>query len=389
MLRNFCFPAKQNIPSIVSIVQTEKVILLTYEYPPTRGGAGIYCEELGYAASDIGFNLEVWPPLGSASSTEVESSPLPFEGSQGLLSSFRLMLETRRRIKNLSNPFLLHLAEPGALRAFLRFRSLLKPLPPYLVTIHGSELIRFTKHSWERLLFRKTLSEAKLIHVLSSYNQKSLLQFCPESRDLIKQIPGAAARNVLPQRDPVQQSERTVKILCVGRIHPRKGQDKLIKAVNQLPEHLRKKIELCFVGPVVDQSFRRNIEQDANRTSCEIHFLGELSDKELREQYKRADLFSLTSMPRKNSIEGFGFVYLEASSHGLPILAHRVGGVEDAVGHEETGLLVDPLSETDLCHSLERLVSDNHLRSKLGEQGRRWANRHSWKRVAEKLYGES
>jgi glycosyltransferase involved in cell wall biosynthesis len=175
----------------------------------------------------------------------------------------------------------------------------------------------------------------------------------------------------------------------VGRIHPRKGQDKLIKAVNQLPEHLRKKIELCFVGPVVDQSFRRNIEQDANRTSCEIHFLGELSDKELREQYKRADLFSLTSMPRKNSIEGFGFVYLEASSHGLPILAHRVGGVEDAVGHEETGLLVDPLSETDLCHSLERLVSDNHLRSKLGEQGRRWANRHSWKRVAEKLYGES
>ena len=84
MLRNFCFPAKQNIPSIVSIVQTEKVILLTYEYPPTRGGAGIYCEELGYAASDVGFNFEVWPPLDSASSTEVKSSlrygiPRPIE----------------------------------------------------------------------------------------------------------------------------------------------------------------------------------------------------------------------------------------------------------------------------------------------------------------------
>ena len=389
MLRNFCFPAKQNIPSIAAIVQTEKVILLTYEYPPTRGGAGIYCEELGYAASDIGFNLEVWPPLGSASSIGVRSSPLPFEGSQGLWSSFRLMWETRRRIKNLSNPFFLHLAEPGALRAFLRFRSLLKPLPPYLVTIHGSELIRFTKNKWERLLFRKTLSEAKLIHVLSSFNQKSLLQFCPESSDLIKQVPGAPARNVLPQRDPVKKSGQILKILCVGRIHPRKGQDKLIKAVNQLPEHLRKKIELSLVGPVVDQSFYRSIEKDANRSSSEIHFLGELSEKELRDQYKRSDLFSLTSIPRKSSIEGFGFVYLEASSHGLPVLANRVGGVEDAVRHEETGLLVDPLSEIDLCHSLERLISDDPLRCKLGENGKRWANRHSWKKVAEKLYGGS
>ena len=389
MLRNFCFPAKQNIPSIAATVRTEKIILLTYEYPPTRGGAGIYCEELGFAASDIGFNLEVWPPLGSVSSTKVNCSPLPFHGSQGLWSSFRLMWETRRRIKNLSNPFLLHLAEPGALRAFLRFRRLLKPLPPYLVTVHGSELIRFTRHSWECLLFRRTLSEAKLIHVLSSYNQKSLLQFCPEANDLIKQIPGAPARNVSPQKEPIKNAKETLKILCVGRIHPRKGQDKLIKAVNQLSEHLRNKIELCFVGPVVDQSFRRNIQQDANRTSCKIHFLGELSDKELREQYYRSDLFSLTSMPRKNSIEGFGFVYLEASSHGLPILAHRVGGVEDAVRHEETGLLVDPLSETDLCHSLERLISNHLLRSKLGENGRIWANRHSWKKVAEKLYGGS
>ena len=72
----------------------------------------------------------------------------------------------------------------------------------------------------------------------------------------------------------------------------------------------------------------------------------------------------------KDSIEGFGFVYLEASSHGLPILAHRIGGVEDAVRHEETGLLVDPLSEADLCNSLERLVSDNELRAKLGENGK-------------------
>ena len=96
-----------------------------------------------------------------------------------------------------------------------------------------------------------------------------------------------------------EKSEETVNILCVGRIHPRKGQDKLINAVNQLPERLRKKTQLCFVGPVVDQSFYRSLEQNAKSSGCEIIFLGELSDGELREQYERADVFGLTSMPRK------------------------------------------------------------------------------------------
>ena len=367
----------------------EKIIILTYEYPPTRGGAGIYCEELGFAAANAGFDLEVWSPFESSRSDELKDYPLPFKGSQSLCSSFRIMLEARKRISQIHSPFLLHVAEPGALRAFLRFRWFLKPLPPYLITIHGSELLRFTGNRFECRLFRKTLAESKSIHVLSSFNRRSLLQFCPAAKDLIKMIPGAPARKVLPTMIQGEKSEETVNILCVGRIHPRKGQDKLINAVNQLPEHLRKKTRLCFVGPVVDQSFYRSLEQDAKRSGCEIMFLGELSDGELREQYERADVFGLTSMPRKDSIEGFGFVYLEASSHGLPILAHRIGGVEDAVRHEETGLLVDPLSEADLCNSLERLVTDSELRAKLGENGKKWANHHSWRKVAEKLYESS
>ena len=129
----FLLSAKQNIPSIVSIVQTEKVILLTYEYPPTRGGAGIYCEELGYAASDVGFNFEVWPPLDSASSTEVKSSPLPFMGSQGLLSSFRLIMETSRRIKNLSNPFSCILQNLAPFEPSYAFAPCLNPFRPTLL----------------------------------------------------------------------------------------------------------------------------------------------------------------------------------------------------------------------------------------------------------------
>jgi glycosyltransferase involved in cell wall biosynthesis len=61
-------------------------------------------------------------------------------------------------------------------------------------------------------------------------------------------------------------------------------------------------------------------------------------------------------MPRAKSVEGFGFVYLEASSHGLPIIAHRIGGVEDAVKDGETGILTNPERPKELKDALEALI---------------------------------
>ena len=55
-------------------------------------------------------------------------------------------------------------------------------------------------------------------------------------------------------------------------------------------------------------------------------FTGDLLDQELQQAYNEADFFALTSIPRTKSVEGFGFVYLEASAHGLPIIAHKTGG---------------------------------------------------------------
>jgi phosphatidylinositol alpha-1,6-mannosyltransferase len=62
-----------------------------------------------------------------------------------------------------------------------------------------------------------------------------------------------------------------------------------------------------------------------------VRFLGNLPDAELDRVYAQADVFALTSIDHGHSVEGFGLVYLEASAHGLPVVAHRVGGVAEAV----------------------------------------------------------
>jgi glycosyltransferase involved in cell wall biosynthesis len=86
------------------------------------------------------------------------------------------------------------------------------------------------------------------------------------------------------------------------------------------------------------------------------------------------------------SVEGFGLVYLEAAAHGLPVVAHDVGGVADAVIDGVTGLLVPPERPLQLAAAFEKLIHDPALRRRLGTAGREWAGRNCWRKSAEALF---
>ena len=365
-----------------------KIILITHEYPPQRGGAGVYCEELGFAASKQSINFEIWAPAGTPINDGAKVKKMPHKGSQDWSCSWSLLKFIK---KNRYSAKYLHVADPGSLRAMIRLGWLLSNLPPLIITIHGSELLRFTRFRAERFLFRRILKRAQKIHVLSRHNEERLKEFCPESSKNILRIPGAPARRVLPleyntQENEEKQSKDTITLLCVGRIHPRKGQFELIQAICQLSTDTQKKLIFRIAGPVIKKSYFEKLKRLAGKTDCRIEFLGDLNDSELRDEYENSDLFALTSIPQKKSIEGFGFVYLEASAHGLPVIAHRTGGVEDAVVDGETGFLANPNDLTDLSQKIELLVKDEEMRKRMGARGKEWASTHIWGEVASRLY---
>jgi len=78
-----------------------------------------------------------------------------------------------------------------------------------------------------------------------------------------------------------------------------------------------------------------------------------------------ADVVALPSLQ-----EGLGVAALEAMAAGRPVVASRVGGLAEAVVHEETGLLVPPGDPTALATALARLARDPGLRARLGAAGR-------------------
>jgi phosphatidylinositol alpha-1,6-mannosyltransferase len=63
-------------------------------------------------------------------------------------------------------------------------------------------------------------------------------------------------------------------------------------------------------------------------------------------------------------------VFVEAGAAGVPVVAGRAAGALDAVGHEESGLLVDPDDPADIADAIVRLITDPELARRLGQSGR-------------------
>jgi phosphatidylinositol alpha-1,6-mannosyltransferase len=131
-------------------------------------------------------------------------------------------------------------------------------------------------------------------------------------------------------------------VLTVGRLHPRKGQLETLEALQALAPRFRQKIEYWIVGGHSKSNYEHTLRERAAGSDLKVRFFGELPDDELDRVYDRADIFAMTSIDYRHSIEGFGLVYLEAAAHGLPVVAHTIGGVAEAVVDGVTGLCVPP-----------------------------------------------
>jgi len=362
--------------------------MLTMEYPPMRGGAGVYCHELARSFSQTNQNLTVLGPKIESLPGDADYQEIPTNGSQDWSCSWKV----GSFLKDLNfSQTTLHLAEPGALRAWVRFGWRCPSPKKLFITLHGSEIPKFSQNFWERKLFIRTLNKANKIHLLSRHNRDALLKLCPDLNTEIVIQPGAPAKEVMPVGKvnrfyrPMQDG---ITLLSVGRLHPRKGQLELLQAIKLLPDPIKKYLTCRFIGPLTKKGYSKKIMSLSRHVGCKVEFLGNLTNMEIREEYKLADLFALTSMPMANSVEGLGFVYLEASAHGLPILAHRTGGVEDAVLDNQTGILCNPTKRDELAKQLNALIEDHNLRKRLGVAGLSWAKEHSWAKVTQEIYGE-
>lgn len=369
------------------------VFLITHEFYPVRGGIATFVEEIARAASVLGYDVEVWAQ--AATDNREKGWPfrlrrMPLKGTHNLWCLARLARELIRHRRQLRHATV-YLPEPGPMMTMmlLQFFHAFRPRR-FVLTFHGSEILKFAHSPLRRLLARQLIRRATRVSTLTNYTQELLLSHFPEAADKITLTPGALRSDfaVIPLKST--EVREKIIVLTVGRLHPRKGQLLTLQALQALAPDVRARVEYWIVGAQSKGHYEKTLRRAATeRPDLTVRFLGNLPDEELSAIYDRADIFAMTSINHGKSIEGFGLVYLEAAAHGLPVVAHDVGGVSEAVSDGVTGLLVPPHRPAQLAAAFEKLIFDEGLRRQLGSAGREWASRNCWKESAEALFNSA
>ncbi len=369
------------------------LFILTHEFAPRRGGIATFTEEIARAASTLGHHVEIWaqasPTPDPPGAWPFTVRRLPLRGTHGPRCRWthaRHLVGERRRLRHAR----VYLCEPGPMLALMPLLAFPAFRPRRLaLTFHGSEILRFHADPVTRFFTRRLVAHAEKITVLTAYVERLLLERFPAAAPKTFRTPGAlrSTFTAAPARPRPPSPDRRFVVLTVGRLHPRKGQLETLEALKALPPALRARLEYRLAGTASRPAYQRLLRASAASADFPVLFLGDVPESELENIYAGADIFALNSSDHGHSVEGFGLVYLEASARGLPVVAHRVGGVPEAVEDNVTGLLVPPHRPAELTAALARLLTDHDLRARLGAAGPARARLHSWEYSARLLFG--
>lgn len=375
--------------------KSEPIALFTHEFFPKKGGIAICVEEVAQAACEAGYAVTVYAPLdnkaGELRSFPFDIKSLPNKGTHDISciwSTLRVLL----RDKLILEKGHVMLAEPGPILAMMLGQFLYGlNFPRLSLFLHGSEILRFKRNCILRYAFGRLLKKTHQVVVLSSYCKNLLIEAFPEVKNRVKIVPGALRRSFVPQlrnaNTEAGAENKLLTILTVARIHPRKGQLEVVKALASFPEDLRRQVVYKLVGPVIRVSYLKEIEELAARSGFILQYKGELADEDLSAIYANASVFAMTSLPVKNSIEGFGLSYLEAQACGLPVVAYDAGGVADALLPGKSGIIMPAGDVEGLSAVLMDLLLNSTKRQQMGLAGREFSQMHSWRNWVSEVFG--
>jgi phosphatidyl-myo-inositol dimannoside synthase len=374
-----------------SATRRPRVLILSSEFPPGPGGIGTHAFELSRQLTNLGWSVTTITPQdyvgGDAVRRFNSSQPFrvvslkpipgaPIEAAYRLLVAAAFAVAKRPEVVVASGERAVWLA--ALLCGTLRI--------PLVAVGHAMEFRLPTR--WERMLTRWSFSTAQGIVCVSEYTRNAMTTLgvqpprgtvIPNGADdaRFQALPGERVSQI---RARLGLSGRRI-IVTVGSVTHRKGQDVVIRA---LPEIIRRvpTAHYVIVGRPAKQA--EFTELAASLGVLEhVTFAGQVDNAELVDIVNAADVFAMTSRHTPDGdFEGFGIAVAEAALCGKTAVVSAESGLQEAVLHDETGIVVPQSDHSATAEALIRLLTNDELRARLATSARtRAASELTWSRT--------
>ncbi len=248
---------------------------------------------------------------------------------------------------------------------------------PYLVYTYAEEITGFRTRRFHNALMLRILRSAKAVVTVSDYTRDLLVELGVSSQCIVKILPSVRSDKYAP----VTQMELDVVrkkyhlgggpiLLTVGRLVERKGHATVIEALPLLAQEFPG-IRYVVVGSGPEHNKIMQIVKSAHLDDRVI-FAGRVDDAELACLYEICDVFVMPHRLIQETMdtEGCPTVFLEASSHGKPLVGGDAGGVADAILDQRTGFIIDGTDVNKVIGAITQLLEDPQLVLAFGQAGR-------------------
>lgn len=238
---------------------------------------------------------------------------------------------------------------------------------PYVIFLHGLDFDLARRNPWKRWLTRRILRGATHVVTNSKALAGEVAAFAGIAVPMVvypcvsdELVVDAASHHPQPPpsypRDKPPTEGSCLRLLTVGRLVERKGHIKVLEAMRDFPN-----LHYTIVG---DGPMRTAIEKRIDELGLHdrVTVRTDVTNEEMPDVYHNADVFVMPSTKSATDREGFGIVYIEAAAFGVPSIAVRQPGVDEAILDGVTGWLIDDTVDAlrdALCHiRSDRAVCD-------------------------------
>ncbi len=367
-----------------------RVLWVTQDFPPERGGVQTYSAELVRALVGLGYRVEVVAPAADGAAAHDGRFPcavhrvgLPRD-TMPVAASARVLERILR--ERFDVVFCAQWNTAGA-AALARARGWVGALA---IAAHGRELLwqpPLARGTYDRAR-RRVLRRADAVFAVSGFTgglvgelgvEPQRTWVVPNGTDPAAfDDPAAVARGAA-----LRARHGGPLVLSLARLVPHKGIDVVLQAISTLSEPAGLRYVVVGDGPD-----RPRLEALARRlgVSDRVIWRARVDDDGRAAWLHACDVFALMSRRRGCDVEGFGIALLEAAACRRPVIAGRSGGVADAVQDGVTGWLCPPEDPVAVARRLEMLLSNRELGRAAGQAGRERLERaFTWRHAARSI----
>jgi len=356
-----------------------RVLLVTNDFPPRRGGIQSYLVEFVSRLAATGeHTLTVYAPQWKDAETfDARTAGYHVVRHPGTLMLPGAGVDIRMRRLIAEHGIDTVWFGAAAPLGLLAHRARQAGATRVLASTHGHE-VGWSMLPVARSVLRRIGENSDVVTFVSRYTRArfasafgphAALEHLPPGVDTDRFRPDPASRAELRTRFGLGQRPTVV---CLSRLVPRKGQDMLIRALPSIRQRVNGAALVIAGGGPYLAALRRLADRFG--VSDHVTFTGGVPAADLPAYHAMADVFAMPCRTRGAGldVEGLGIVFLEASATGVPVIAGSSGGAPETVRHNKTGMVVDGRSVNQVADAVSELLADPDRAAAMGAAGRDW-----------------